>query len=85
MLGLFLIIQLKIIYIKFNYKTPVLLKNLINNKSYIGSAINLIKIFTALHSTKCLMYTSNKSHNALLKYGYENYNTIIRLNILFFL
>ena len=60
-------------------------KNLINNKIYVGSAINLIKIFTVLHSTKCLMYTSNKSHNALLKYGYENYNTIIRLNILFFL
>jgi group I intron endonuclease len=54
---------------------------LINNKIYVGSAVNLTKRFITYYSQKHIIFTLKKSNSAicsaLLKYGYENFSLYI--------
>lgn len=48
--------------------------NTINNKTYVGSTINLTVRFYKYFSIKNLTENSSLIHNALLKYGFSNFN-----------
>jgi len=52
--------------------------NNLNNKTYIGSAINLYKRFIVYYNYTALANKKSKINRALLKYGYSNF----RLDIL---
>lgn len=52
--------------------------NSINNKTYIGSSINLSERFLDYYPSRVLLKNKTPIHNALLKYGYSNF----RLEIL---
>lgn len=52
--------------------------NKINNKTYVGSGVDLSKRFAIYYRESELLKSSRPIHKALLKYGYDNF----RLEIL---
>jgi hypothetical protein len=53
-------------------------KNIINNKEYVGSSLKLNRRFTEYMNVKRISKLKNMAINeALLKYGYENFNFYI--------
>jgi group I intron endonuclease len=48
--------------------------NLLNGKSYIGSAVNLSNRLYRYYSAKCLVKDNMTINKALLKYGYSNFS-----------
>jgi group I intron endonuclease len=55
-----------------NYKIYVII-NLINDKKYVGSTTQTLKNRLKQHENKSAQVSNNKFHNAIRKYGIENF------------